>query len=260
MNEPVISIITPALNSEKTISDTIVNVLSQSYKNIEYIIVDNGSIDGTIDVVKSFGKRINKIIREPVRGIYPAMNAGLKVLTGDIVSILNSDDLYANDKVLENIIRIQRVSDAEIFWGDLIYVARNNINQIIRYWRSSNLLPRAFENGWMPPHPTLFIKKFIYKKYGLFREDFKIAGDYEFMLRVLYKHKVATCYIPRVLVKMRYGGVSNKSINNLLKKSFEDYRACKLNGIKHAFKTVFLKNFRKSPQFLSVKLVNEKNS
>jgi len=227
-----VSIITVVYNNRKYISGAIESVLSQIYTDIEYIIVDGGSTDGTIEVTNSYKSNISKFISEPDNGIYDAMNKGIKLATGDIVGFLNSDDFYPNERVISEVVNTFENNDIACLYGDLIYVNANNINKIVRYWKSQSYKNGLFKKGWHPPHPTFFVKKEIYEKYGYFNVNYKIAGDYEIMLRFLESCNISTFYIPQVLVKMRVGGKSNKNIKNIIKANIECYKAWKENGLK----------------------------
>ncbi len=244
-----VSIITPSFNSEKTIEDTIKSVLDQTYKDIEYIIIDGGSKDNTLKVIEKYKDKISKIISEPDKGLYDAMNKGIRLATGEIVGIINSDDLYASKDVIEIVVKTFEEKNVDCCWGDLVYVDRNDTSKIIRYWKSSEYREGKFKLGWHPPHPTFFVRKLIYEKYGVFNLDFPIAGDYELMLRFLEKYKISSCYIPKILVKMRIGGKSNKNISNIIKANLECYKAWKVNGLQiHPF-IIFLKPFSKISQY-----------
>jgi len=227
-----VSIITVVYNNKNTIKDAIESVLNQTYKNIEYIIIDGASSDGTVEIIKSYGNKISKFISEPDNGIYDAMNKGIALATGDVVGILNSDDFYANNKVLERVVEVFKGCKCDSIYGDLVYVDKNDTDKIVRYWKSKPFNKGLFQKGWHPAHPTFFVKKEIYDKYGLFNLDFKIAADYELMLRFLEKYKISSSYIPEIFVKMRVGGESNKSIRNIIKANIECYKAWQTNGLK----------------------------
>lgn len=243
-----ISIITPSFNSEKTIEKTILSVLNQSYKDIEYIIIDGGSRDKTLEIVNKFKDKIAKIISEKDQGIYDAMNKGIKLATGDIIGILNSDDLYADNNVIEIVVKTFLDYQVDCVWGDIIYFV-NDPSKIIRYWKSSEYKEGLFEKGWVPPHPTFFVKKECYQKYGYFRLDFPVAADYELMLRFLKKYKIKGKYIPKILVKMRAGGNANK-LKNIIKGNLECIRAWKVNNLKMPFYTPIFRLARRIPQIL----------
>ena len=248
------SIITVTYNSATTIEATIKSVLGQSCPNVEYIIIDGGSTDGTLEVVDKYRSKISKVISEKDSGIYNAINKGIRLATGDIIGILNSDDLYASYDVLKKITEIMNKTGVDVCWGDLVCVGKNNPDRIKRYWRSSEYKEGKFRRGWMPPHPTFFVRREVYKKYGLFNTDFKIAADYELMLRFLEKNKVRSYYIPETLVKMRVGGKTGKSIFNIfniIRYKWEDYYAWKVNGLKINTTIIFWKSFSKIPQLFS---------
>jgi len=249
-NSPFVSIITVVFNSKNTVEWTIRSVLTQSYKNIEYIIIDGGSINGTMEVVGKHKDEITRIISEPDRGIYDGMNKGIRLASGDIVGILNSDDFYADDRVIETVVKTMKEQDADVCWGDLVYVSPKDTNKIVRYWKSSEYKEEKFKKGWMPAHPTFFVRRRVYEKYGVFNLDFPIAGDYELMLRILEKYKVKSCHISKVLVKMRAGGSSNKNIIRIVKGDLECYRAWKVNGLKISFLKIWSKPLSKIFQYI----------
>lgn len=248
-NSPLVSLITTVFNNKETIEDAIKSVLNQSYPNIEYIITDGGSTDGTIEIINKYKNKINKFVSEPDKGIYDGMNKGIKLSSGDIIGILNSDDLYASNDVIEKVVNEMEEKNVDVCWGDLVYVDAKNTDKVIRYWKSSEYKEGKFKKGWMPPHPTFFVRKWVYDKYGMFNLDFPISADYELMLRFLEKYKINSCYIPQVLVKMRVGGKSNKSIKNIIKANIECYRAWKVNGLRINPLRIFLKPLSKIPQY-----------
>jgi len=255
-NSPLVSIITTVFNSKETIEDAIQSVLNQSYPNIEYIVVDGGSTDGTIEIINKYENKINKFVSEKDKGVYDGMNRGIKRATGDIIGILNSDDIYASNDVIERVVNEMAENNADCCWGDLVYVDAKNTDKVIRYWKSSEYKEGKFKKGWMPPHPTFFVKKWVYQKYGLFNLDFPISADYELMLRFLEKYKIRSCYIPQVLVKMRIGGQSNKSIKNIIKGNIECYRAWKINGLKANPLIFFFKPLSKVTQYFKRSKIN----
>jgi glycosyltransferase involved in cell wall biosynthesis len=244
-----ISIVTAALNNKFYIWSCIESVLSQTYRNIEHIIIDGGSTDGTPKVLEKYKDKIAKIISEPDRGIYDALNKGIKLASGDVIGLLNGDDFYAHDKVLETVMSVFEKQNVDSCYGDLEYVDKNDTNKVIRHWKSSEYRHGKFRYGWMPPHPTFFVKRRIYEKFGYFNTNFRIAADYELMLRFLEGKRITTHYIPHVLIKMRVGGVSNRSLRNLVLKSYEDYKAWRVNQLNSRFYTIFFKNLSKIPQF-----------
>ena len=221
-SSPKISIITVSFNSAKTIKETIKSVLTQDYNNIEYIIIDGGSSDETIDIVKSYSEKISYFISEKDNGIYDAMNKGIRAATGDIVGILNSDDFYPNSFVLSNVARSFEKYNCDAVYGDLVYVKAKDATQIKRYWQAGNYNTSKIKNGWMLPHPTFFVKKVMYDRYGLYNTDLKSAADYEMILKLLYKENISVQYIPMILVKMRMGGASNSTFLNRIRANKED--------------------------------------
>ena len=246
------SIITVCFNSEKYISSAIESILNQTYQNIEYIIVDGVSTDSTVDIVKSYELQFNgrmKIISEKDNGIYDAMNKGIAVATGEIIGILNSDDFYANNFVLENVAQLFHEKIVDAVYGDLLYVYADNINKIKRSWKSGLYKQDSFIWGWMPPHPTFFVKREIYEKHGYYNINFISAADYEFMLRVIHKEHIKIAYLPEILVKMRTGGLSNQSIMNRIRGNNEDDLAWRVNDLIPKLFTRYLKPIRKSFQF-----------
>ena len=226
-----ISIITVVLNNEDIIKDVINSVLNQTYRNIEYIIVDGSSADGTIEIIKSYEDKITKFISEPDSGLYDAMNKGIKLATGDIIGILNSDDFYMDEFVIEKIARIFKEQKVDSLFADLVYVKPDNLNKVVRFYDSSKFHLSKFAYGWMPAHPTFFVKRKIYKKYGLFRTDLKIAADFDILINFLYTHKVSYYYLQDIIIKMRTGGIS-ASLSSIWVKNLENLIACKDNGIK----------------------------
>lgn len=226
-----ISIITVVYNNNLTIKDAINSVLSQTYKNIEYIIIDGASSDGTVEIIKSYGDKITKFISEPDSGLYDAMNKGIELATGDVIGILNSDDFYIDELVIEKVVKVFEEKRVDSLYADLLYVKPDNLLKTVRYYDSSQFNPSKFAYGWMPAHPTFFVKKEIYKKYGVFRKDLKIAADFDLLTRFLYTHKISYFYMKEVLVKMRVGGVST-SFSSIWINNIEALRVCRENGIK----------------------------
>lgn len=225
-----ISIITVVRNNEKTIKDAIESVLGQTYKNIEYIIIDGKSTDGTVEVIKSYDNKISKFISESDKGLYDAMNKGIKLSTGDVVGILNSDDFYINEFVIERVVKEFEEKKMDSVFADLVYVKSQNVNKIVRYYDSGYFNPSKFAYGWMPAHPTFFVKRSVYEKYGLFRTDLKTSADFDILARFLYTHKISYSYIKEVLVKMRLGGVST-SISSIWVNNIEQLKICRQNNI-----------------------------
>jgi glycosyltransferase involved in cell wall biosynthesis len=244
-----ISILTVCFNSEETIESTIQSVASQDYSDIEYIIIDGKSSDKTISIIEKYKSHIAKIVSEKDKGIYFAINKGIALATGDIVGILHSDDFYAHEKIISSVVQVFKTHPTDSVYGDLQYVSRNNIEKIIRRWKSNPYSNSLFLKGWMPPHPTFFVKKSCYEKFGHFNTSFSISSDYELMLRFLYKNKASSIYIPKVLVKMRTGGISNATFSNRIKANREDKMAWRVNDLKPGRLTIIAKPLSKLKQF-----------
>lgn len=225
-----ISIITACYNSEKTIEDTLKSIQSQTYPDIESIVIDNQSKDKTNEIIKKYSDIVSVHISEPDKGIYDAMNKGIALATGDIIGILNSDDFYVDKFVIEKVAKVFE-NQVDSVYGDLVYVNKNDTSKVVRYWKSKKIFDGIFQQGWYPAHPTFFVKRKMYEKYGYFNLDFQIAADCELMLRFLEKHKISSRYLPEVLVKMRAGGESNKGVVNIIKANIESYYAWKVNGL-----------------------------
>ncbi len=228
-----ITIITVAYNSERTIRDTMESVLAQSFQNYEYIVVDGSSMDGTMDVVREMETRFHgrlKKISEQDHGIYDAMNKGIKMASGDIIGILNSDDIFHDNYVMEHIVKaFDENPDADAIYADLFYVRRNNTNKVARKWRTGK--QRSFAKGWLPAHPSFYVKKSVYERYGLFNLDYKLAADFEMMLRLVERYHIKIAYLPIPLVRMRLGGATNRSIKNIIQQDRECVRAFYENDI-----------------------------
>jgi len=246
-----ISIITITYNSQQTVEKTIQSVLSQDYPGIEYIIIDGKSKDGTMRIIDQYKKSISKIISEKDAGLYDALNKGIKQATGDVVGLLHSDDLYTNEKVISKV-AAKFEADAELqgVYADLVFVNRNDPGKIMRTWKSGNYHEGAFLKGWMPPHPTFFVKRDCYEKFGNFNIKLKLSADYELMLRFIHKNQIKIAYLPETIVKMRMGGVSNVSFFVKLKANLEDKLAWRMNGIKPGAFTIFKKPLSKITQYL----------
>jgi len=241
------SIITATYNNQNTIVDAINSVALQTYENIEHILIDGASTDDTLSIINDAKGRISKIISEPDNGIYDALNKGIKNANGDVIVFLHADDIFAENTIIEKAAKLFEEKQPYSIYGDLQYVSKENTDKIIRYWKSGEYSFSKLKKGWMPPHPTFFVKKEMYDKFGLFNTSFKIAADYDIILRFLGKHKISTAYLPEVMIKMRIGGESNKSIKNIILKMREDVKALKKNNI-GGFYTLILKNITKIPQ------------
>lgn len=243
-----ISIITVSFNSAATIRDTLNSIVSQNYSNIEHIIIDGGSTDNTLKIVQEF-PHVAKLISEKDNGLYDAMNKGIEIATGEIIGILNSDDVYAQSTVLSKIAAVFADKNISASYGDLQYVNATDLRKVVRTWKSGRFKPSDFYYGWMPPHPTFFVRRKVYCLTGLFNTSLNTAADYELMLRILFKNRLPSAYIPEVLVKMRMGGISSSSIRQRLIANKEDRMAWKINKLEPYFFTLFLKPARKIFQF-----------
>ena len=243
-----ISIITATYNSANTISETLSCVANQSYQNIEHIIIDGLSYDNTLEIVNSFS-HISSCISEKDNGIYDAMNKGIKAATGDIIGILNSDDFYASTEILKTVAETFNKTNCDVLYGDLHFVDAINTKQVKRKWVAGNHSFKDFLYGWMPPHPTFFVRKEVYEQYGLFNLSLGSAADYELMLRLMYKHQLKSQYLNKVMVHFRMGGASTKNLNNRIKANINDRKAWEVNGLNPKWYTLHLKPLRKIKQF-----------
>jgi glycosyltransferase involved in cell wall biosynthesis len=244
-----VSIITVSYNSAQTIADTIKSVINQDYNDVEYIIIDGNSSDNTLAVIDPYKSQLAKLVSEPDKGIYHAMNKGLALATGDIIGILNSDDVYADNTVISDVVALFNRDNYDACYADLCYVEKDDLSKVVRYWQSGPYSKANFLKGWMPPHPTFFLKKECYQKFGFFNTDFRTSADYEIMLRMLYKHHVSCTYLPRVIIQMRVGGQSNISLKNRIKANREDRKAWSVNGLNPGIFTLFRKPLSKISQF-----------
>ena len=246
-----ISIITATFNSGKFIESCIKSILKQNYKKFEIIIIDGLSTDSTIKKIKTLLEKHNniKFFSEKDLGIYHALNKGIEKANGDIIGFVHSDDLLYNKNVLSNIIDVFKNSNIDGVYGDLQYVEKQNTNKVIRYWKSKDFKPNLINKGWTPPHPTLYLRKKVYEKHGLFDLNYKISSDYDFMTKIFMDNTFNFKYIPKVITKMRVGGISNKNIKNVLIKSFEDYKVIYKNG-SGGIITLLRKNTSKIKQFI----------
>mgnify|MGYP001657548002 FL=1 len=230
----MISIITATYNSAETINDTIKSVLCQTNKDFEYIIVDGGSTDETIDIVKSYESEFSgrlKWVSEKDKGIYDAMNKGIKMASGDIIGILNSDDYYTSDDILQTIADAFKCQNVDAIYGDIHFIKDGVPDKCVRYYSSRLFSPFWLRFGFMPAHPSFYCKREVFDKSGLYRLDYKIGSDYEMMVRLFRKHKISSRYVPKDFVTMRTGGASNSNLQSRLTLIKEDVKACRDNGI-----------------------------
>ena len=245
-----VSIITATYNSAKYIASSLNSIFNQDYKDIECIIIDGDSKDQTISIIKTYQrKNLNiRLVSEADNGIYDALNKGIKLATGDLIGFVHSDDKLASPHIISELVIAIKKTQAHGIYGDLQYVSKLDTSILIRNWKSCVFSKSLLKKGWMPPHPTLFLKKEVYQKHGNFNQNYKISADYDFMLRVLKDKTLRFVYLPKVIIKMRVGGASNKNIKNIIQKTKEDYKAITSNKIGN-WVTLFLKNYTKFKQF-----------
>ncbi len=252
-----ISIITVAYNSSKTISDTIESVLSQNYKDIEYIIVDGNSSDNTLEIIKEYAPKFNgrlKWISEPDKGLYDAMNKGIRLASGDVVGIINSDDFYHRQDIIHKVANaFTENKNVQAVFGDVSFINTENKDKIVRYYRAKNFHPKRFRFGFMPPHPSFFTYKSNFEKFGYYKTDYKIAADYELLIRFLYKGKLIYKYLPVDFMKMRVGGKSTATLRSNIVLNKEIVRACRENGIYTNFPLLMFKYLSKIWEFVFIK-------
>jgi glycosyltransferase len=227
------------------------SVLNQTYDNIEYIIIDGNSKDQTQTIIKAAADKYNTIkwISESDKGIYDALNKGVERATGDVVGFVHSDDYLASDTIITDIVNSFKTKQIEGVYGDLHYVSFENTDSVVRNWISQPFKAKLLNRGWMPAHPTLFLKRQVYLDKGLFNLDYKIAADYDFILRVFKTNTYNFYYLPKVITKMRVGGASNRSLKSIIQKTKEDFKASKTNGINSPIKVILSKNLSKIPQW-----------
>ena len=249
MNISKVSVITVCYNASDVISQCLDSVQEQVIENVtvEHIVIDGGSNDGTVEIIRAH-KSPDHVVSEKDDGLYDAMNKGLASATGDVIAFLNSDDVYADPNVISDVVSAFKSSNADAVFGDLVVFDPRKEGDIVRRWKAG---PKGnFKHGWMPPHPTLFVRTSVFQRHGGFNLNFKFAADYEWMIRSLHSENLALAYLPKTLVKMRAGGLSNASLRNRLTAHFEDYSAWKVNEKNPYPWTVFLKPLRKITQFI----------
>lgn len=244
-----ISIITATYNSAATVADTLACISQQSYPDIEHIVVDGLSKDNTLELVGQY-PHIARVISEKDKGIYDAMNKGVRAASGEVIGILNSDDIYTHPEVLEKVMKTFEDPAVDAVYGDLQYVHPRDMDRIIRTWKAGPYRRKNFYYGWMPPHPSFFVRRRLYDELGYFNLELRTAADYEIVLRFLFRHHANVKYIPEILVKMRTGGASNAGLLQRLRANREDRLAWKINGLKPWLFTLTFKPLRKINQFI----------
>jgi glycosyltransferase len=243
-----ISVITVSFNAAATLGDTLVSAANQTYPELEHILIDGGSQDETREVVQLHGKHLAKFISESDDGLYDAMNKGLHQASGDVIGFLHADDLFAHNDVIKKIASAFDDPKVEAIYGDLIYVKQTNTNDVVRYWKSGDFSFNKLSSGWMPPHPTFYVRRSVYEKIGGFDTKYRISADYDSIVRFLFVEKINIKYLPEILVVMRLGGISNRSIKTIIKKSKEDYKIMQLHKLGGVL-TLLQKNISKIFQF-----------
>ena len=226
-----VTIITPVFNGASTIENTIESIIQQDYENIEYIIVDGKSTDGTVSLIEKYADQIDKFVSEPDRGIYDAVNKGIKVASGDILCTLNCDDMYADSTIISQMVEFIQSNVLDAAYGDIVYVDRHDTNCVKRFWETGEYKKGSFRYGWVPPHPAFFCRKEIFDKYGDFNDQFEIAGDFELMLRFIEKHQIKIGYLPKIIVKMRIGGKAN-ILRGIFHGNLEIINSFRLNNLR----------------------------
>ena len=244
-----VSIITVVFNGERYLENCIQSVLSQNYPNIEYLIIDGGSTDHSLQIIEKYQAKISQFISEPDEGMYDAINKGIQLATGDVIGLLHADDFFADYEVISKIVQKFDDSDIEAVYGDLEYVNAKTL-EIVRRWKSNQHKDRDFVCGWMPAHPTLYVRKELFAKYGDYSLLFGTAADYELILRFLFKNRIKAVYLPQLFVKMRTGGQSNATISSRVNAFYNDYAAARFNHLPMPLVAVVLKKLRKVKQYL----------
>jgi glycosyltransferase len=247
MSKIKVSIITVVRNRVNVIAQAITSIQDQDYPNIEHVIIDGASTDGTLDLIRKMINARTVLISEPDGGIYDALNKGIVNSSGDVVGILHSDDYFSDELVISQVAELFEDPKVDIVYGDLDYVSNTNSGKIVRHWVAGDFSKTKLSWGWMPPHPAVFIRRSFVGLYGAYDTSYRISGDYDLLLRYFGLGKAKAIYLKRVLVKMGVGGVSNGSLRHLLLKVNEDYRAVKENKV-GGIKTLISKSLRKVHQ------------
>ena len=249
-HEPlIVSIVTIVYNNSTYVEDAIQSVLSQSYPFIEYIVIDGGSTDGTVEIIKKYRERISIFLSEKDKGVYDALNKGVRIASGNVIGFLHSDDVFADKNVVKKIAESLSNSNVDGVYSDLDYVQKNNINSIVRHWKSSTFSLNKLNSGWMPPHPTLYLHRSLYEQIGLFDLRYPITADYDLILRLFSAPNINFKYIPEVFVKMRVGGQSNNSIPNIIRKFRQNRDILNSHGFNGNITTI-LKFMRQLESFI----------
>ncbi len=243
-----ISVITAVYNRVATIGDALDSVRAQTWPDVQHVVIDGASTDGTLEILQARRGEVAVLVSEPDHGIYDALNKGIAHATGDVIGLMHSDDLYADEHVLADVAAAFADPQIDAVYGDLDYVAQGDTSKVIRRWRSGEYTPSLLTRGWMPPHPTLYLRRQVIERWGAFDENYRIAADYDAILRYFGRGSIRPAYVPRVLVKMRVGGESNRSVGRVLRKSREDYSALRRNGV-GGLAALARKNFSKLGQF-----------
>lgn len=244
-----ITIVTATKNSGQYLSGCLDSVVNQACE-VDHVLIDGVSSDSTLEISKNYSGHLAKVVSEPDQGIYDAINKGIKLATGDVIGLLHADDFYPSGDILSAVMEKFKAPDVDACFGDLRYVDRDDTSKVIRYWKAGDLTSHKFYWGWMPPHPTFFVRRSVYEKYGLFNPELGTSADYEIMLRFLVKYQINVTYIPKVLVHMRTGGVSNRSVMNRIRANRMDRKAWEVNGLKPYPWTLWMKPVRKIPQWI----------
>ncbi|MFY7865811.1 glycosyltransferase family 2 protein [Roseateles sp.] len=243
-----VTTITVAYNASATIGDTLRSVANQTYTNVEHIVIDGASTDDTVEVIRREGIHVSRLVSEHDQGIYDALNKGIKMATGDVIGFLHADDLFADERVLTDIARQFEDPSVEAVYGDLVYVSAADVSRVIRYWRAGEFSRKGLASGWMPPHPTLYVRRSVYERLGIFDTRYRISADYDSVVRFFGPGGVRPVYLPRLLIRMRVGGISNRSIKTIWRKSCEDLDIMRRHRI-GGLSSLLSKNVRKLNQF-----------
>lgn len=246
-----ITIITVCFNSAATIADTLHSVAAQTYPEIEHLIIDGGSKDQTLDIIRLHGAHVKQLVSERDGGIYDAMNKGLRLSTGDVVGFLNSDDMLADPQVIERIARALVSPDIDAAYGDLVFVDPADTRRVVRFWRSGLHFKGACVRGWMPPHPTFYARRALLLEIGGFNQQYRLQADFDLMLRLFELRGVRSAYIPSVLVRMRTGGATTSGLGNVIRGNIEAARSCREHGFPGGLRFILTKVARRLPQFLT---------